>query len=61
MHVMMLKNTDSILFGSLADKFNNVRNNLSMADANTLLNSQESIFIFKVTASMIEFNESIED
>ena len=61
MHVMMLKNTDSILFGSLADKFNNVRNNLSMADANTLLNSQESIFIFKVTASMIEFIESIED
>ncbi len=46
---------------SLADKFNNVRNNHSMAHANTLLNYPESKFIYKVTASMIEFIESVDD
>ena len=46
---------------SLLEKFNSVRNNQSLAHANQLLNYQESLLIFKVASSTIEFIESIEN
>lgn len=54
--------TEEILKSSikLLEKYNNVRNNQSLAHANDVLNHNESILIFKVVASTIEFIESIE-
>ena len=54
--------TEEILKSSIAimEKYNHVRNNQSLAHANTLLNYNESLLIFKVVSSTIEFIESIE-
>ena len=51
----ILKNSISII-----DAFNEVRNNRSLAHANTLLGYDESLFIFKAVSSTIEFINSIE-
>lgn len=54
--------TEEILKSSikLLEKYNHVRNNQSLAHANETLNYNESLLIFKVVASTIEFIESLE-
>jgi len=54
--------TEEILKSSIGilEKYNHVRNNQSLAHANKLLNYNESLLIFKVISSTIEFIESIE-
>ncbi|MEP7253098.1 MAG: abortive infection family protein [Ginsengibacter sp.] len=54
--------TEEILKSSikLLEKYSHVRNNHSLAHANEILNYNESLLIFKVVASTIEFVESIE-
>jgi hypothetical protein len=44
----------------ILEKYNDVRNNQSLAHANEVLNYNESLLIFKVVSSTIEFIESIE-
>jgi len=55
--------TEEILKSSIniLEKNNHVRNNQSLAHANDLLNYSESLLIFKVVSSTIEFIESIEE
>lgn len=55
--------TEEILKSSISilEKYNHVRNNQSLAHANDLLNYNESLLIFKVVSSTIEFIESIEE
>ena len=55
--------TEEILKSSITilEKYNHVRNNQSLAHANDLLNYSESLLIFKVVSSTIEFIESIEE
>ena len=55
--------TEEILKSSITilEKYNHVRNNQSLAHANELLNYNESLLIFKVVSSTIEFIESIEE
>ena len=45
----------------ILEKYNHVRNNQSLAHPNELLNYNESLLIFKVISSLIEFMESIEE
>jgi hypothetical protein len=54
--------TEEILKSAIVilEKYNHVRNNQSLAHANQLLNYNESLLIFKVVSSMVEFIESIE-
>lgn len=54
--------TEEILKSSIKilEKYNQVRNNQSLAHANEVLNYNESLLIFKVVSSSIEFIESIE-
>ena len=45
----------------ILEKYNHVRNNQSLAHANDLLNHNESLLIYKVVSSAIEFIEAIEE
>lgn len=46
--------------GKTFEKFNHTRNNQSLAHPGDLLSYDESLYVFKVVSSSIEFIESIE-
>lgn len=63
LHMIEAGMTEEILKSSIIilEKYNHVRNTQSFAHANNLLNYEESLLIFKITSSTIEFIESIEE
>ncbi len=44
----------------ILDKFNQVRNNMSLAHDNTILNHRESVFIFNSICNLVKFIDAIE-
>lgn len=47
--------------GSIFDKFNHVRNNMSYAHDNPILNEAESLLVYRDIVNVFEFIQSIED